>query len=83
MSQKIGKVIHYYDKIGVAIVKLDEPLIVGTKVRFSRGGEDLFDQTIESLQEEHKNLESAKAGDEIGIKVDEKVKEGAEVFRVE
>jgi len=58
-------------------------LNVGAKVRFTRGGEDLFNQTVESIQEKHERLESANAGQEVGIKVDEKVKEGAEVFRVE
>ena len=56
---------------------------MGAKVRFARGGEDLFDQTVDSLQEEHQSLEKAKPGQEVGIKVDEKVKEGAEVFGVE
>lgn len=83
MSKKLGEVIHYYDKIGVAIVKLDEPLSVGTKVRFTRGGEDLFDQTVDSIQEKHQDLQEANSGQEVGIKVDEKVKVGAEVFRVE
>lgn len=83
MSKKLGKVIHYYDKIGVAIVKLDEPLNVGAKVRFTRGGEDLFDQTVGSIQSEHESVEEAQSGQEVGIKVDEKVKEGAEVLRVD
>jgi putative protease len=80
---KIGKVTHYYDKIGVAIVELDGTLTVGEKVKFVRGGEDLFEQEVESIQIEHEKKESAKKGDVIGLKVTSEVKEGAEVFKVE
>lgn len=79
---KIGKVTHYYDKINVAIIELDADLAKGEKIKFSRGGEDLFEQVVESMQIEHEQLEKAKKGDTVGLKVDEEVKEGAEVFKV-
>ena len=80
---KIGKVTHYYDKIGVAIVELNGTLSLGDKVKFVRGGEDLFEQEVDSIQIEHKKVDSAKKGDVIGMKVNEKVGEGAEVSLVE
>jgi translation elongation factor EF-1alpha len=80
-SIKIGQVTHYYDKIGVAIIELDATLGVGDQIKFVRGGEDLFEQKVESLQVEHENIESAKKGDIIGLQVDQEVKEGAEVFK--
>jgi len=79
---KIGKVSHYYDKIGVAIVELNGTLSVGEKVKFVRGGTDLFEQAVESIQVEHKKLDSAGKGDVIGLKTDEPVKEDTEVFKV-
>ena len=79
---KIGKVNHYYDKIGVAVVELDGTLAVGDKIKFSRGGEDLFEQAVESIQIEHEKLDSAKKGQVVGLKVDQEVKEGAEVYKV-
>ncbi|KKU47726.1 MAG: hypothetical protein UX67_C0030G0004 [Candidatus Woesebacteria bacterium GW2011_GWF2_46_8] len=80
---KIGKVTHYYDKIGVAIVELDGTLTVGEKVKFSRGGEDLFEQTVDSIQIEHEKKDSAGKGDVIGLKVESEAKEGAEVYKIE
>lgn len=80
---KIGKVTHYYDKIGVAIVELDGTLSTGDKVKFVRGGEDLFEQVVESIQIEHEKKDSAGKGDVIGLKVDQEVKEGAEVYKLE
>ena len=79
---KIGKVTHYIDKIGVAIVELTANLAVGDKLKFVRGGEDIFEQAVESIQIEHEKKESAKKGDVIGLKVEQEVKEGAEVYKV-
>jgi len=79
---KVGRVTHYFDKIGVAIVELDSSLSVGEKIKFVRGGEDLFEESIESIQIEHEKIESAKKGDTIGLKVSQEVKEGAEVYKL-
>ena len=80
---KIGKVTHYFDKIGVAIVELSTDLAVGDKVKFTRGGEDLFEQTVDSIQIEHEKKEAAKKGEVIGLKSIQPVKEGAEVYKIE
>jgi putative protease len=79
---KVGKVTHYYDKIGVAVVELTADLAVGDRIKFTRGGEDIFEQTVESMQVEHNKIDSAKKGDTIGLKVDQPVKEGAEIFKL-
>ncbi len=82
MSLKTGKITHYYDKIGVAIVELTSNLTVGDKIKFMRGGEELFQEEVKSMQIEHKKVNAAKKGDVIGLKTNEKVKEGAEVYKV-
>ena len=79
---KIGKVTHYYDKIGVAVVELTASLGKGDKIMFERGGEELFEQTVDSIQVEHEKKDSAKKGDIIGLKTDAEVKEGAQVYKV-
>jgi putative protease len=81
-SAKVGKVTHYYDKIEVAIVELSSGLKVDDKVKFVRGGEDLFEQIVKSMQVEHEKIDKAKKGDVIGLKTDQAVKEGAEVYKV-
>ncbi len=80
---KIGRVTHYYDKIGVVIVELDGNLSVGEKIKFVRGGEDIAEQTVDSIQIEHEQRDSAGKGDMIGLKVATEVKEGAEVYKVQ
>ncbi|MFY9493564.1 MAG: EF-Tu/IF-2/RF-3 family GTPase [Minisyncoccia bacterium] len=78
----IGKITHYYDKIGVAIIELSGVLKVGDKIKIE-GGKNEFDQTVEEMQVDHKPVETAKAGDAVGIKVKEKIREGALVLKLE
>ena len=82
MEKEIGKVTHYYDKIGVLVVKLTDKVSVGDRIKVRRGDEE-FEETIGSMQVEHENIEKAKKGDEIAIKVSSPTKEGAIVYRVE
>lgn len=79
---KVGKVTHFYDKIGVAVLALEKPLKVGDKIRFVRGGEDLFEQDVESMQVEHESVDEAKSGDEVGLKTEQQIKDGAEVYKI-
>ena len=78
---KIGRVTHYFDKIKVAIVELDGSLAVGDMIRFERGGEEMFEQKVESMQVEHDEIAEAKKGDIIGLKVEREVREGAEIYK--
>lgn len=80
--KSIGKVSHYYGKAGVAIVELQEELRVGNRIRITRGDHS-FDQKVISMQKEYQAVERAVKGDSVGIKVDEKTHEGAEVFLLE
>lgn len=75
----LGKVTHYYDKAGVAIIKLTKPLRIGDKIKLVKG-DNTFEQVVESMQVEHAQIEEGKVGDEIGIKVNQKAKEGTLVY---
>ncbi len=80
---EIGRVTHYYTKIGVAAIKiLNGELKVGDKIHIKGHKTDLTQQ-VESMQKEHKVIEVAKEGDEIGIKVNEHVREGDSVYKIE
>lgn len=76
---QLGKVTHYYDKLGVAIVKLTKKVKTGDTVRFG-SEENGFKQEVSSMQLDHKPISEAKSGDEIGIKADKKVKVGIPVY---
>ena len=82
MAKKIspvGKITHIYSKIGVAIVKFSKPVVVGQMVRFKGNSTD-FIQQIESMQYDHEQIKKAAKGQEVGIKVNEKIHEGDQIF---
>lgn len=80
MDKPIGKVVHYYDKLGVAIIDLDKGgLKVGDEVKFKHGEEE-FSQKVESLQVDHQDVTEVKKGDSFGVKVDKPTKVGTEVY---
>jgi putative protease len=77
----IGKITHYFPKVGAAVVKLEGSLKVGDRIKLKRGEEE-FEQEVQSMQIDHKDLKAAKKGEEVGLKVDQKVKEGWEVYKL-
>ncbi|HOK17279.1 MAG TPA: translation elongation factor-like protein [Candidatus Paceibacterota bacterium] len=82
MEEKlIGKITHYYGKIGVGIIELSDNLKVGDKIHIKGHSTD-FEQVVDSIQVEHENVNSAKKGEVIGLKVKDKVKEGDEVYLI-
>lgn len=78
---KVGVITHYYDKIGVAVLELADTLSAGDTIRISGHGNE-FTQTVSSMQVEHESIPVAKKGQAIGLKMDQGVKEGDEVFKV-
>ena len=81
MEKEIGKVDDYYSKIEVITLELKGVLSVGDKIRVKGHSTD-FIQVVDSIQIEHKPVSSAKAGDMIGIKVNERAKKGDMVLKV-
>ena len=79
-EKPIGEVTHFYGHLGVAIVKFKEAVDKGDEVCF-RGAHTDFSQKIDSMQYDHKDIDKAEKGQEIGIKVKEKVREGDKVYK--
>ncbi|MBI2592915.1 MAG: translation elongation factor-like protein [Candidatus Colwellbacteria bacterium] len=79
--EAIGEVTHYYGKLGVAIVKFKKDVKAGTRLHFKGASTD-FEDNAKSMQYDHKEVDTGKKGQEVGIKVKDKVREGDEVFEV-
>lgn len=77
----IGEITHYFGNISVAVIKLSDKLKVGDTIRIV-GGETDFNQEVVSMEAEHQKIEEAKKGESIGLKVDQKVREGYKVYKV-
>jgi putative protease len=79
-EKKIGIVSHYYKKIGVAVINVEDTLTIGDTIHIKGNATDLT-QKLESMQMEHKNVEQAKEGDMIGMKVEKDVRENDVVYK--
>jgi len=79
-GKPIGKITHYFSKIGVGVIELTDVLNVGDTIRIV-GGEADFNQAVDSMEVEHQKVDKAKAGDSVGLKVDQKVREGYSVYK--
>jgi putative protease len=77
----VGTVTHYYSKLEVAGIELSGELKLGDTVHILGHTSD-FTQTVNSIQIEHETVESAKAGDPIAIKVDERARVHDQVLLV-
>lgn len=82
MDIKVGIITNYFKKIGVAVLKIEgATLKIGDDLRIE-GKESYLFQKVSSMQVEHKNVEEALLGVNIGLKVLEPVKRGDVVFKV-
>jgi selenocysteine-specific translation elongation factor len=79
--KEVGTVTHFFAKIGVSIVELSDALSVGDRI-LVKGMTTNVEQSVDSMQIEHANVEKAEAGQSIGLKVNDRVREGDTVYRL-
>lgn len=77
---EVGRVTHFFTKISVAVIELKAPLAVGDRILIKGPTTDL-EQVVESMQIEHKNVQRAEAGQSIGLKVNQRVREKDIVYK--
>jgi putative protease len=75
---KIGEITHFFDKISVAIIKLEKPLKKGETIKIGE-----VEQTVDSMQVDRADIEEGAPGQEVGVKVSAKVREGDDVYKAE
>jgi hypothetical protein len=78
---RIGEVTHFYDRLSVAVLKLTEPIRVGDMLHLLGHHTD-FRQKVESLQIEHQAVTEAGPGQDVAVKVAQKVYPGDKVFLI-
>ena len=82
MEEEIGKITHYFSKINVGILELSKgTLKVGDTIHIKGHTSDFY-QKIESMQVEHDRVDKVKQGEQVGIKVENSVRENDVVFKV-
>lgn len=76
----IGTITHYFPKVRAAVVKLKAPLSVGDNI-IIKGHTTNFAQIADSIQIDKTALNSAKKGQEIGLLVNSRVRQGDIVYK--
>ncbi len=77
---EIGSVMTYYNNIGVAAIELTGNVKVGDTI-IIRGYTTDVEHVIDSMEIDHKSVQEAKSGDEIGIKVASKLRKKDRVYK--
>jgi translation elongation factor EF-1alpha len=81
-EQKVGEVVKFFSKAGVAAIKVTEGTIrVGDRIKFKGHSTDFEDQ-IQSMQIENQPVEKAEVGQMIGVKVKDRVREKDAVYKI-
>jgi len=79
MDIRVGKVTHYYNRIGVAVLELEEKLRVGDWITILGKTTD-FEQVVGSMEIDHRKVIEVNPGMDVALKVDEPVRERDEIF---
>jgi GTPase len=77
---EIGRITHFFTKISVAVIELTAPLAVGDTILI-KGPTTDFEQNVDSMQIEHSNVQRAEAGQSIGLRVAQRVRENDMVYK--
>ena len=78
----VGEVTHYFNKIGVAVLNLSEKIRVGDQIHLVGYTTDFY-QEVTSLQIDHQAQAEAQPGDDVAMKVSERVRHADKVFKSE
>jgi translation elongation factor EF-1alpha len=81
MEKQVGRITHYFGKINVAAVELEDELVVGDIIHV-KGHTSDWTQEVKSMQIEHDTVEKAGPGDVIGLSVDGHAREHDVVYKV-
>ncbi|UCB43667.1 MAG: translation elongation factor-like protein [Dehalococcoidales bacterium] len=80
-EEAIGKVSDFFARPVVAGIELTATLKVGDQLHIQGHTTDL-EITVDSMQINNVNVQEAKAGDSVGIKVPDRVRRGDTIYKV-
>ena len=77
----VGKITHYFSKIGVAVVELSGDVEEGDRIKVE-GATTSFEQVLESMEIENEKVELATVGQSIGLKMKDQVRLHDNVYKI-
>ncbi|UCH45742.1 MAG: hypothetical protein JSV11_03280 [Nitrospiraceae bacterium] len=81
MEYPAGKVLNYYRALGVASIEITDSLAIGDMIQI-KGRTTNFDQKVESMQLQHRNINEAVKGQIIGLKVIHFVRKNDVIYKI-
>lgn len=78
----IGKVTHYFPHVQAAVVKIEKGGIRKGDSLYFKGHTTDFKQAVTSIQIDRAAVESAGVGEEVGIEVQDRVREDDRVYKL-
>lgn len=81
-KKQVGTVRHFFTKISVAVVDLTGDLAVGDPISIEGKTGTNLQQRVASMQIEGQNIQAAKKGQSIGMKMNDRVKDGDIVYKL-
>ena len=81
MEVKVGKITHFYDRIGVAVVVLSDDLKLGDTVHVVGRNTDI-NQQVQSMEIEHNKIQEGKKGQEVALALNAPARKGDKIFKV-
>ena len=80
-EEAVGNVSDFFARPVVAGIELTAPLKVGDRIQI-RGHTTDIELTVDSMQINNVNVQEAKAGDAIGVKVPDRVRRGDTIYKI-
>ena len=81
LEKPIGSISDFFAKPVVAGIEMTDSISIGDKIHITGHTTDI-EMTIDSMQMNNANVQEAKAGDSVGIKVPDRVRRGDSVYKV-
>ncbi|MCD6305605.1 MAG: translation elongation factor-like protein [Deltaproteobacteria bacterium] len=81
-EEQVGVVVKFFAKPSVAALEITQGTIQKGDILKYKGHTTDFTETIASMEVDNQPVDQAKAGDLIGVKVSERVREGDKVYKI-
>ncbi|MCK4337654.1 MAG: hypothetical protein KAX11_06905 [Candidatus Aminicenantes bacterium] len=82
MEEEIGRIIHYFSKINVAVLEMIEgKLKTGNTIHIKGHTTELY-QKVSSMQVDYKPVDVAEKGMQVGLKVKSHVRPNDRVYKI-
>jgi len=81
-EKPVGEIVHFYGNIGVGVIEVakGQEIKIGDTLKY-KGHTTDFEEKLTSMQEFGKQVEVAKGGKQVGVKLKEKVRQGDKVYK--